>query len=380
MNKILKAALITSLPSLLGSSGCIGKETTAPSEPNSTDEVGAGKDYLAVNDTAYYPALSGVVACDDTDHNGFSDIIVGMRPENVKMFSIYRLAILKNGIESETERVGFLYDVVQKSAILAADNTHESGKILIGIKAYENELEGDVPFQIYDFFQRKELAHIQAQAKSATLLGIGDLDGNGTSEVVVIAKRRGEPYKLYPDFLHNNNASQELPYFIPTQGSLALADMNGDGLDDIILGTTAMPFEQQQDITQEQYTLRIGYLASDGFYKWETRAVIEWVSPRTEWLAVGDIDNDGKKEILLGMKKNEKERAATHFQIVSVPYDPSQQQRVIEDLFIAGDGTASMCLGDIDNDHDLDIAVGTKTYFGNFGLYQLRNNGNGFFE
>ena len=111
---------------------------------------------------------------------------------------------------------------------------------------------------------------------------------------------------------------------------MAVCDMNGDGLDDIV----------QLDGSEDIFVL---YQNADGSFNDYASGS---VGPNGQWgWAIGDIDNDGHKDVVSGGSYD-----GTHYVRITAPGVFTEQDLNGPDIF-----TQCMSLGDLDNDGRVDV-------------------------
>jgi hypothetical protein len=172
---------------------------------------------------------------------------------------------------------------------------------------------------------------------------VADLDGN--AKLDIITRRQSGFGHLLGNQIHL--WIQETPThfrhrtFACTHGEgLDVADMDGDGLPDIVIG--GRWYRSPGDLPTGEWT--------EHLYMPEERFATGWTNGDV-MVRVGDINGDGRMEIVLAPSEG-----AGHLSWFEPPDDPRQQywqEHVIATL----DHAHGLALGDMDGDGNLDIVV-----------------------
>lgn len=185
---------------------------------------------------------------------------------------------------------------------------------------------------------------------------IGDIDGDGAMEVVVAA---GDNLTL-----RTHGGVYVLDHQGQLQCSFNTSDTDGDGFRDGVYASPAivdLTGDGNLEIVFGGWDFFVRAIRSDCTLLWEdfVRDTI-WSSP-----AIGDIDNDGFPDIVIGVDTHNEPGYNTvrggmlhvfNRQGARMPGFPIQIDEVI---------FSSPALGDIDNDGRLDIVVGTGDFWSN---------------
>ena len=195
----------------------------------------------------------------------------------------------------------------------------------------------------------KHIINVDAKVTYVT-----DLDGDGKNELIVgTYKINGYDYvKLY----RYENGYQEIwSYAIPENGkwggvtAITAGDVDNDGQKEIVVSTG------QPSDTGGDRTLRI-FKRKSGLDSWEVIYSYK-LGERTEALAmaVGDADNDGKNELIVGMSWYARK-------ILQFKYDGSKY--IVSTVENTGYDVNSIDIADVDGDGKNEIVAGTSCWGG----------------
>ena len=192
-----------------------------------------------------------------------------------------------------------------------------------------------------------------------TTPALGDLDGDGDLEIVVAGIDRrfhawhhtGEVVEGWPIYRYAEDGSDTGDNLLRGShlSSPALGDIDGDGLPEVVVGTMSPPWDRKTDPDYNKGTVWAinGDSTNVPGFPLETEQYIH-SSP-----ALGDIDNDGQLEIVVGVGWGTSGRQnivyAWNHDGTSLPNWPQET---------AGVMSAPPALGDIDNDGELEIVIG----------------------
>ena len=194
----------------------------------------------------------------------------------------------------------------------------------------------------------KHIINIDAKVTHVT-----DLDGDGKNELIVgTYKIDGYDYvKLYR--FSNGDYKEIWSYAIPENGrwggvtAITAGDVDNDGQKEIIVSTG------QPSDTGGDRTLRI-FKRKSGLDSWEVVYSYK-LGERTEALAmaVGDADNDGKNELIVGMSWYARK-------ILQFKYDGTKY--VVSTVENTGSDVNSINIADVDGDGKNEIVAGTSCW------------------
>ena len=159
-----------------------------------------------------------------------------------------------------------------------------------------NDRCGGPNIQVFDGKTRKRIAFFGAYSdqngKDGIRVAAGDLNGDGKAEIVTgdapgepptVRVFSGAPSEFFPTPLASFDAFSDS---VTSGVQVAVDDVNGDGRDDIVVGA-----ETPDDVQVKVFDGRTGTLLS-------TMHPFGLVTPGTLSLAAGDIDGNGKAEII----------------------------------------------------------------------------------
>lgn len=213
------------------------------------------------------------------------------------------------------------------------------------------------------------------------VLTINESDVIVNSTESLSRKDDAQVYSEELDFKHSENNYSEMtsdklmPWLLSTQGpAMAVADINGDGLEDIYIGGS----RGQASALFVQST--IGTFKKTNIDLWEKESHFEDVDA-----LVFDADNDGDKDLYVASGGNEYSNDSP-FLLDRIYLNDGEGNftKSSRSIPLITENSSSVSSADFDKDGDLDLVVGsivkTRSYGYSSGAVLLQNDGTGKFK
>ncbi len=194
-------------------------------------------------------------------------------------------------------------------------------------------------------FSDRTEANLPKNMDKTSMIAACDVDGDGDLDLVV--GNEGSP-----DFLYLNDGKGKfkdatagnLPVLAGDTMSLACGDLDGDGRPDIVVGKYKFRYSEQN---------RVLLNTGKGRFKDVTASALPPLKDQTKAVLLGDVDRDGDLDLLVGNSKSNSYSGQNRLYL-------NDGKGVFKDvtathLPAASDNTLAMVLADVDSDGDLDL-------------------------
>ncbi len=202
-------------------------------------------------------------------------------------------------------------------------------------------------------------------------IAIGDFNNDELLDIIFVSEDNAvHEYYLNDGSESFSDVGNRLPNVI--SNTVQAADFNNDGNLDIIIGTAAPPPFQGARADPLQNLMLIN--KGDGTFEDETSARLPAHLDVTQDISIGDIDNDGDRDIVVGNEDGNK----IYINNGSGVFTDETSTR----LPSANEETRKVTLADIDGDNDLDIFFSNVAFRSGKNIQDrmLINDGSGSFS
>jgi hypothetical protein len=194
--------------------------------------------------------------------------------------------------------------------------------------------------------------HRDAVIDRASDMKVGDLDGDGRPEIVVIARNPGEALIYWNDG-KEVSSPERIRLGTASAGRLVLADADGDGrMDLVVAGGVREPVGKDPTTGEALYRYSGVACVSAGERRREFCRPKLIKAPPSSDLGVADLDKDGRPDLVVADRAS----ATDSVQILWGDSAGEFHTRAATTLPMAW--AAAVALADIDSDGNIDIAAG----------------------
>lgn len=304
---------------------------------------------IPIGGTSPIARVSGLAVA-DLDQDGFDDIVVLVKDTGL----VARCDQSREDCDV-TENGGLLDNAVAGAIVLLFNPGDVYNRVWTSVTLSQSQLAGT-----------NEDGGLPEQG-GYTGLALGDLDGvNGPDLVVAINRAEGDPavddivnsVDFYPNPGGGVGRNPDTWARIPIHGDLpkvcavAIDDVDNDGDNDVI---ATFPDAKNANVRWIPNPLSYGE-QGNVYSRWPAHAPIGQVATQAEMIALGDIDGDGHKDVLV------RSNAGKIIQWFKKPSSPSQTfirnpWQVYSIAEFASRAPAAIALGDVTGDGEVDAAI-----------------------
>jgi len=237
------------------------------------------------------------VAFSDVDGDGDNDVLIvgapGLGPEIVTLYTNDG-----SGNFTEVEDSPFDNIKVRSFAFSDVDGDGDSDLLMIGRENLGAPFTLFVKLFINDGVGRfSEVVDTPFEGGESSALAFADVDGDGDSDVMITASTGAgtQITKLYTnDGLGNFTEVSDTPFIGVASGSIAFADVDGDGDNDVLVTGRSGPVAQSTYIAK-LYT----YDVTINNYTEVANTPFVGVAGGFKTIAFSDVDGDGDPDVLI---------------------------------------------------------------------------------
>lgn len=225
-------------------------------------------------------------------------------------------------------------------------------ELAVGRNAGDNARVNVYDDQAHGFALLASVGGGWGDSRAASALAFGDLNGDGVDELLV-GRNAGENERLFIYDFDGNQLRAIQGLFSgwgDSRGASAIAtgDIDGDGRDEIVVGRTAGDGSRVVILDDMQEGFRSLGSLGDG-----------WGDSRgTTALAMADVDGNGRVELLVGRNAGDNARGYLLWKETSDPFVPFQTAQELGNGWGDSRGTTALAFEDLNADGVPDIAAG----------------------
>lgn len=283
---------------------------------------------------------------EDINNDGNYDIISSASAANNETTYLYKLSVFENendGNNFYETIVNYWYGFPRDIKVADINNDGNNDIIIASDDLIWYENYGNSNFSSYKLISTNNIYDDFID------LEVFDLNSDGNKDIIALK------YNGIEVFLNQNNETFTSSFFsYPNlKGNIKLSDIDGDNLKDIVV------------VIDDDDDNKIGWIKNLGDNSFGNISIFsESISFfRPHKIDVGDIDNDGDNDILIGSNYYSRIQLLTNDGFGNLTYSPIMQSLTVD----------AISLKDVDNDGYLDIISGGYKS-GNFNLSWIKNN------
>jgi hypothetical protein len=356
-------------------------ETNISDEPNSVysvaigdanrdgqNEVVIGLSYTSAgNETRMYQNISGAwvetnisdvtnsvysIAIEDANNDGQNEVVIGMgsTTNEVRMYS-YSPVCSQGTLNSSTSLIETnIKDESVGVYSVAVGDANNDGKndVVIGMSSTANEIR---------MYENKSGSWVETVINNSPdtvySVSVGDANNDGRNDVVIGAGYSNNELRMYENksggWIETNISNFSMYVY-----STPIGDADNDGKNEIVIG--------KQNVTPNSYNLRMYKNQSGG---WVEKNISD-TPDSIDSVAIGDANNDGSNELVIGM-------AATTNEVRM--YKNTTGGWMETNIHDVPQTVWSVAIGDANNDGRNDVVIGMVTTSNEVRMYENKSGG-----